>query len=64
MLEKAPWKIDERKLRAMLLLEADYNVMHKIIFNGKLMTTLERKNHIPFEIIDVGRNQAAKKRGI
>ena len=51
MQEKAPENIDIKKLRAILLLEADFNTVHKIIFNGRIMPRLEESNIIPNKII-------------
>lgn len=51
ILEKSLGKILVEKLRAMLLLEADFNALHKIIFNGRILPTLETNNMIPSEII-------------
>ena len=58
MLEKAPANIDVKKLRAILLLEADFNAVHKIIFNRKIMLRLKDVNIIPNEIINGRRIQA------
>ena len=51
MLEKAPGNFTVKKLRALLLLEADFNTLHKINFNGRLMRYLEASSTIPQEII-------------
>ena len=51
MLEKAPGNIDINKLRAILLLEADFNAVYKIIFNRRMMPRLEEANIILNEII-------------
>ena len=48
-----------QKLRAILLLEADFNAMHKIIFNNRLMPRIEADNAIPMEVIGGRRSQAA-----
>ena len=50
MLEKSPGSINVQKLRAILLLEADFNAIHKIIFNRRVMPRLEVHNDIPCEI--------------
>ena len=39
------------KLRAILLLEADYNTMNKILFNTRLILSLEEYNMISREIM-------------
>ena len=41
MLEKALENIDIKKLRVILLLEADFNAVYKIIFNGRIMPRLK-----------------------
>ena len=51
MLEKVAGNINVQKLRAILLLEADFNAMHKIIFNNRLMPRIEADNAIPMEVI-------------
>jgi len=43
--------INVQKLRAILLLEADFNTVHKITFNRRIMPRLEEDNIIPKEII-------------
>ena len=48
-----------QKLRAILLLEADFNALHKIIFNNRLIPNLEANNAIPMEVIGGRRSQAA-----
>ena len=59
MLEKVAGNINVQKLRAILLLEADFNAMHKIIFNNRLMPRIEADNAIPMEVIGGRRSQAA-----
>ena len=51
MLEKAPGNYKVEKIRALLLLEADFNGLHKIHFNGRVMPSLEASLSIPQEII-------------
>ena len=51
ILLKKTANISVTKLRAMLLLEADYNTMNKIIFNTRLTPILEEWNMIPRKII-------------
>ena len=51
MLEKSLGKILVLKLWAILLLEADFNALHKIIFNGRILPALEKNNLIPVEIL-------------
>ena len=43
MLEKSKGNIQVEKLRAILLLEANLNAIHKIIFNGRVLPTLEEQ---------------------
>ena len=59
MLEKSKGYINVRKLKAILLLEADFNTLNKIVFNTKLMPSLERTNSIPYEIIGERRGQSS-----
>ena len=47
------------KLRSLLLLEADYNAMNKIIFNTRLIPSLELYKMIPTEIIGDRRGMSA-----
>ena len=51
ILEKKQGEISISKLRVILLLEADFNVINKIVFNTRLIPKLEAKNMIPREII-------------
>ena len=51
MLEKVVGNIDVQKLRAILLLEADFNTLYKIVFNDRLIPKLEETETIPMEII-------------
>ena len=51
MLEKVAGNINVQKLRAILLLEADFNALHKIVFNNRLIPKLEEVDAIPVEII-------------
>ena len=41
MSKKSPGNIDVQKLRAILLLEADFNDAYKIIFDDRLIPRLE-----------------------
>ena len=58
MLEKSPRKILVLKLRAILLLEADFNALHKIIFNGRILPVLEKDDLIPLDILGGRRSQS------
>ena len=59
MLEKKPGVVRVDKLRAILLLEADFNGINKIIFNTKLIPSIEHSQSIPREIIGGRRAQLA-----
>ena len=59
MLEKSAGNFNVQKLRAILLLEADFNAAHKIIFNNRLVPNIEAVNSIPIEVIGGRRIQAA-----
>ena len=59
MLEKLIGSINAQKLRAILLLGADFSAMHKIIFNNRLMLNIEVTNAILIEVIGGRRSQAA-----
>ena len=58
MLEKASRKTLVSKLRAILLLEADFNALYNIIFNCRMLPALERKNLMLSEIIGGRRRQS------
>ena len=51
MLEKKPGNVNVDKLRAILLLEADFNVVNKITFNTRVMPQLESLKLIPAKVI-------------
>ena len=59
ILKKALGNINVKKLRAILLLEIDFNALYKIIFNGKIIPTLEERNNMSHEIIGSRGTQAA-----
>ena len=59
MLEKQAGNVNAQNLRAILLLEADFNAIHKIIFNNRLISELEAADVIPTEAIGGRRIQAA-----
>ena len=50
MLEKDPSNLLIKKLRVLLLLEADFNTLYKINFNGMLTPSLEHPSEIPKKI--------------
>ena len=49
MLEKEPGVIKVEKLRAIMLLEADFNLGAKLIFGKRMIDDLEAENKIPDE---------------
>ena len=59
MLEKDPVNFTDEKLRAILFLEADFNALFEINFNGRLMPSLEASSSIAQEIIRGRRSQVA-----
>ena len=59
ILEKLAGDVNVQRLRTILLLEADFNAMHKIIFNNRLIPSIEAVNAIPMEVIGGRRSQAA-----
>ena len=59
MLKKVRRNINISKLRAILLLEADFNSLNKIVFNGRVLPRLEMKKKIPYEIVGRRRGQSS-----
>ena len=59
MLEKSPENFLVEKLTVLLFLEEDFNALHKINFNVRLISSLETSTAIPQEIICDRRSQAA-----
>ena len=51
MLEKEAGNVDVTKLRVILLLEADFNELDKIIFNNRILPKLEQDKAISAEVI-------------
>ena len=51
MLEKRKGVINVSKLRAILLLEVDFNGLNKLIYNTRVLLILENSQSIPYEII-------------
>ena len=51
MLEKSEGNVYVTKLRALLLLEADFNTLNKIVFNIRALPTIEALKTIPYKII-------------
>ena len=64
MLQKKVSSIRVDKLRAILLLEADINAVAKILFNTRLMPTLEKHSMIPDAIIGARREKSAIHSGL
>ena len=52
MLEKKPNDILVTKLRTILLLEADFNITNKVIFNTRTILAMEKRDEIPYEIVE------------
>ena len=52
MLEKLAGNVNVVKLRAILLLEADFNTLNKIVFNGRAILLIEALKTIPYEVIE------------
>ena len=59
ILEKIRRQIDISKLRVILLLEADFYDLNKLVFNIRLILSLEHKKAIPYEIIGRRRGHSA-----
>jgi len=59
MLEKIVGNVDMAKLRAILLLEANFNRLNKIIFNNRVFPKLEQDKAIPTEVIGGRRGQSS-----
>ena len=47
------------KLYAILLLKADFNALHKIIFNSRVLLSLEARDQVLREIIEEKLSQSA-----
>ena len=56
MLKKSKRVIDIVKLHAILLFKTDFNASYKIIFNRRVIPTLEKKRIILYKIIRVKRS--------
>ncbi len=50
MLEKTLWVTLVSKLRAILLMEADFNATNKIVYGNRLMKNVHKHNQMPEEI--------------
>ena len=59
MLEKSAGNVQVSKLRAILLLEVDFNALNKIVFNNCTLPSLEASQSIPYEIIGGRRGQSS-----
>ena len=58
--KKVTGNANVQKLRVILLLEVDFNAIYKIIFNGRLILSIEREAVISIEVIGDRRTQSAK----
>ena len=59
ILEKVAGNMYIQKLQAILSLEADFNAMHKIMFNNRLILNIEAMKTILMEVIGGRWSQAA-----
>ena len=59
MLEKSSGNVNISKLRAILLLEADFNGINKILFNSYILPQLESNKAIPYKVIGGRRSQSS-----
>ena len=59
ILEKVAGNINVAKLRAILLLEADFNTLNKIVFNRRTIPRIEIAKTIPYEVIGRRRGQSS-----
>jgi len=57
MLEKSSRNLNVSKLKDILLLEADFNRMNKILFNSHILSHLESNKAILYEVIGDKRSQ-------
>ena len=51
ILKKSKGNIQVAKLRVILLLEADFNRLNKIIYSRRVLLRLESNRVIPYEVI-------------
>ena len=59
ILEKSTENVYVSKLRAILLLEADFNALNKIIFNGQALPSIEASKSISSEVLRGRRGQSS-----
>ena len=59
MLKKKANNISVIKLKAILLLKADFNAANKIIFNTRLIPQMKQRDEILKEIVGERRSQSA-----
>jgi hypothetical protein len=64
MLEKERGVIKADKLRAILLMEADFNFANKLVFGHRMMRQAERKQQIPKEIYGSRNGHSATELGL
>ena len=61
MLKKEVGNINITKLRVILLLEVDFNGMNKIIFNMKVIPTLEYHKSISYKLLEKEEEEEEKE---
>ena len=59
ILEKEVGNVDVVKLRTILLLEADFNRLNKIIFNNRVLPKLEQDKAVLTEVIGRRRGKSS-----
>jgi len=64
MLEKIKNNIRVNKLRAILLMEADFNFVNKLMFGHRLMAHTHRHHRLPKELYGGLQNKSAQEVGI
>ena len=58
ILEKSAGNVNMVQLRAILLLEADFNALNKIVFNRRAILSIEASKTIPYKVIRGRRGQS------
>ena len=59
MIEKSKEVVDKTKLHIILLLEVDFNTLYKILFNSRVILSIEKNQQILYEIIGGRRGHSA-----
>ena len=64
LLEKVPgvWLVD--KLRAILLLEVDYNSLNKLVVASRMMSRIREEREIPEEIFGGIKGRSSREAGL